>query len=79
MTKPDCDECDRLWEEYGTAVLALVRLDSRLKMVTLRNEVEAVAQLTRSVEAAVALRDLALQRFREHHATHPFAASAAGM
>jgi len=73
---PDCQECDYLREEYGNAVFDYVRLDSRMKMAVLRNEVEALAELTNRVEAAVARRDLALQRFREHKTTHPLVATA---
>jgi hypothetical protein len=73
---PDCQECDHLREEYGNAVFDYVRLDSLSKMAALRDEVEAVAELTKKVEVAVARRDLALQRFREHKTTHPLLATA---
>lgn len=77
MRMPDCQECDRLREQYGNAnVFEYVRLDSRLKMATLREEVVGVAELTKSVEAAVVRRDVALHNFQEHKTTHPLVASA---
>lgn len=76
MRTPDCQECDRLREEYGNAVFEYVRLDSRLKMATLRKEIEGVAELTKSVEAAVVRRDVALHNFQEHKTTYPLVASA---
>jgi hypothetical protein len=71
-----CEECEVLREEYSNAVFAYVRLDSRLKMAVLRNEVEAVPELTSQVEAAVARRDSALQHLQIHQSTHPLVARA---
>jgi hypothetical protein len=74
MRKPGCEECHRLREEYSNAVFAYVRLDSRMKMTALRDEVDE--DLTKNVETAAARRDSALQQFRDHEATHPLVAAA---
>lgn len=71
-----CQECDRLREEYANAVFAYVRLDNRMKMAALRYEVEAAAELTMAVSAALTRRDAALKKFQEHKRTHPLVATA---
>lgn len=70
-----CPECDRLREAYANAVFECVRLDSKMKMAKLSDDVGA-ANLVNSVEAALVRRDLALRRFQRHKATHPLVASA---
>ncbi len=70
LKRPDCQECQRLWQEYSDAVFDYVRLDSQLKMALLRDEVDAVEELKKGAAAAVARRDSAQRRFREHETTH---------
>ena len=77
LKRPDCQECQRLWQEYSDAVFDYVRLDGQLKMAALRDEVDAVEELRKSVVAAVARRDSAQGRFREHETTHPVKAATA--
>ena len=75
LKKADCQECQRLWQEYSDAVFDYVRLDGQLKMAALRDEVDAVEELRKSAAAAVARRDSAQRRFREHETTHPVMAA----
>ena len=76
VKKPGCEECDRLWQSYSEAVFDYVKIDGQRKMAQLRHEVEAVGDLTKKVQWALARRDLALERFREHETTHPILATA---
>ncbi len=76
MREIACQECGRLREEYGNAVFDYVKLDNRIKMAALRDEVDAVAELAKRVEIAMVRRDLALERFREHKTSHPVMAAA---
>jgi hypothetical protein len=77
LKRPDCQECQRLWQEYSDAVFDYVRLDGQLKMAALRDEEDAVEELRKGAAAAVARRDSAQARFREHETTHPVRAATA--
>lgn len=71
MRVPGCGECQRLWEEYTDATFALVKLDTQVKMATLRYEpLEIMALLKEGVEAATHRRNAALARLKQHEATH---------
>jgi hypothetical protein len=58
-------------------VFDYVRVDGQLKMTALGDEVDAVEELKKSAAAAVARRDSAQRRFREHESTHPVMAATA--
>lgn len=70
MRVPGCGECQRLWEEYTDTTFALVKLDTQVKMATLRYEsLEVMALLKEGVEAATHRRNAALARLKQHEAT----------
>ena len=73
-----CDECARLWEKYTDATFDFVKLDAQLKMAALRYESLAVMVLIKEgVEAAAECRDAALERMKQHEATHQMRSAAA--
>jgi hypothetical protein len=71
-----CPECEHLQEAYANAVFACVRFESQMKIAALSHEAGPSAELIKSVESALARRDLALRKFQEHKNTHPLIATA---
>jgi hypothetical protein len=71
MRVPGCDECARLWDKYTDATFDFVKLDAQVKMAALRYEsLDVMAQLKERGDAAVRRRDAALERLKQHEATH---------
>jgi hypothetical protein len=77
MRKPECAECEQLFKEYSAAVFAHVKIDSRMKMADLRDDV--TDDLHRDHKAATEGRKGAQRRLNEHEATHSDAGAASGM
>jgi hypothetical protein len=78
MRVRECPECERLWEDYTDATFAFMRLDAQVKMAAVRDESLVVMVLLREgVEAAAHRRDAALERLKEHEATHQMRSAAA--
>jgi hypothetical protein len=78
MRVPACDECGRLWQEYTDATFAFVKLDAQVKMAALRYEsLVVMAQLNEGVAVAARHRDAALERLKQHEATHQKRSAAA--
>jgi len=48
----DCEECQRLWRDYGAAILAHVAFDNKLRLAALSHETEKIAILTLAAEDA---------------------------
>jgi len=74
--KSECRECERPREAYTDAVFACVRFENQVRIAALPYGEGPSAELIRSVEAAVAHRNLALRKFQEYKTTHPLIASA---
>jgi hypothetical protein len=78
MRVPGCDECGRLWEKYTDATFDFVKLDAQVKMAALRYEsLVVMARLNEGVTVAARLRDAALERKKQHEATHQMRSAAA--
>ena len=78
MRVRECPECERLWEKYTDATFDFMRLDAQVKMAQLRQEsLEVIALLREGVEAAAQCRDAALERLKQHEATHQVRSAAA--
>ena len=78
MRVRECPECERLWEKYTDATFDFMRLDAQVKMAHLRQEsLEVIALLREGVEAAAQCRDAALERLKQHEATHQVRSAAA--
>jgi hypothetical protein len=73
-----CDECARLWEKYTDTTFDFERLDAQLKMASLRYEsLVVMALIKEGVEAAAQCRNAALERRKQHEATHQMRSAAA--
>ena len=75
MRKPKCAECKRLWEDYTAATFVYARVDSKLKMAVLRDDV--IDELMQSFDTAYQRRDAALERFQQHEGSHTARAASA--
>ena len=71
-----CEECQRLWGEYVSAVLEYVRLDRQVYFATLRQESSQIPGLHHSLGSAVIAKDAVRDLIREHAATHLNASAA---
>ncbi len=61
-----CEECDRLWREYGEATTTHIRLTSKLQVAALSHENDNIADLTPKVERAEKARSDARAAIRRH-------------
>jgi hypothetical protein len=74
----ECQECVRLWREYGTATTAHVRLDNKLRFAALQDDHPLIHSLTLELEALGEIRHAARDAIRRHEGTHLGKAAAAG-
>jgi len=58
--QPACEECNRLWQEYGAATMAHIASDSELRLAALRHETENITILTLEAEDAPVTAALAM-------------------
>jgi len=72
-----CQECQRLWGEYVSAVLEHTRLDRQLYFTELRQEPGSVQNIRTALEAAAIARDAARELIRRHEPIHCKANAAA--
>ena len=73
----DCDECARLWREYGEATTAHIRITGKLQVAALRKDIENIAVITPMLERAEAARSEARLAIRNHESiAHPNAEAA---
>jgi hypothetical protein len=73
-----CEECARLWEKYSDATFDFVKLDAQVKMASLRYEsLVVMARFREAANDAAHRRDAALERLRQHEATHQMRSAAA--
>jgi hypothetical protein len=64
-------ECARLWEKYAEATFDFVKRDGQFKMASLRYEsLVVMARLNEGVAVAARRRDAALERVKQHEASH---------
>jgi hypothetical protein len=66
----ECQECVRLWREYGLATTAHVRLDNKLRFAALQDDHSLIQSLTLELEALGEIRDIAREAIRRHEGTH---------
>jgi hypothetical protein len=78
LKSPICDECDNLWQEYASATIEHLTLDSKLRLAALSHNHEVIRALTYEVESAEEERQWAREAIRKHEATHPMTNGAAG-
>jgi len=68
----DCDECQRLWNEYSDATMAHVRIQGKLELAELQHDLVAIERLRPGVERARQQRIAAREAIRLHgEAVHP--------
>jgi hypothetical protein len=77
MPENKCQECQRLWGEYVSAVLEHTRLDRQLYFTGLRQEPGLAQNVKTALEAAAIARDAARELIRKHEVTHRKADAAA--
>jgi len=70
LSDPNCEECQRLWQEYAQATTAHIKLDSKLRLAAIGHEHEQVPELTRQVEKAGALRASLREAIQKHDLAH---------
>jgi len=76
MRVRECPECERLWEKYTDTSFAFERLDTQLKMASLRYEsLVVMALIKEGVAAAAECRDAALERLKAARGHPPNAIS----
>ena len=68
MRKSGCAECKHLWEEYSAATFEHVKIDNRMKLAQVRQDVTVA--LSSRHEAATLKREDALRRLQKHETTH---------
>ena len=67
-----CEECARLCREYADALMAHIRLRSKLEIAVLSHERSIVEELAPKVATAAQVRELARTALRTHEAAaHP--------
>jgi hypothetical protein len=70
--RPDCEECRLLWSDYGAAITAHIRLQSKLQLASLEHNPEKIASLQQKVEAAENTRADSREAIRRHErSAHP--------
>ena len=74
--RASCEECRRLWREFGAATNEHIRLENKLQLAALKSDIEAIAILTPQVEAAAEKRQSLRDEIRLHEATHEQATTA---
>jgi hypothetical protein len=74
----ECQECVRLWREYGSTTTAHVRLDNKLRFAALQDDHPLIQSLTLELKALGAIRSAAREAIRRHDGTHFDRAAAAG-
>jgi hypothetical protein len=62
----DCSECQRLWDEYGSAIRAHVQIDNKLRIAALRHHGEEIKVLTPRYEDAEAARNRLREAIKRH-------------
>ena len=72
----ECNECVRLWREYGTATTAHIRLDNKLRFAALQDDHVHIKSLTLETETAERNRTNIRESIRLHEWTHTANASA---
>ncbi len=72
-----CQECQRFWGEYVSAVLEHTRLDRQLYFTELYQEPGSVQNIKATLEAARIARDSARELIRKHELVHRKADAAA--
>jgi hypothetical protein len=77
LSKPICQECERVWQEYTSAAVEHITLDSKVRLAALSNNHEVIRALTRDVEIAEQERHWARQAIRTHEETHTLTNGAA--
>jgi hypothetical protein len=70
VRNPNCDECQRLWQEYAQATTGHLKLDNRLKLAALKNEHEKIPALTDQTERAGELRASFREAIQKHELAH---------
>ena len=66
--QPVCEECNRLWQEYGAATMAHIASDCELRLAALRHETENITILTLEAEDALDKRKSLREAIRKHDA-----------
>jgi hypothetical protein len=65
----NCLECQRLWREYAAATNTHVGLESKLRLVLLReHDTASVEAITRDIASAAQLRDSLRRAIQQHEA-----------
>jgi hypothetical protein len=70
MRDQSCEECNRLWRDYGFATNADIKLDGQVKIAALRHDRELSAQLAPASQSATHERESLRQQIKTHEATH---------
>ena len=65
-----CQECQRLWGEYLSAVLEHTRLDRQLYFTQLYQEPGSIQNIRAALEAAAIGRDATRNLIRKHELSH---------
>jgi len=66
----ECHECMRLWQEYGEATAAYIKLENKLRFSALQQDHPLIQSLTLELEAAGKVRRAAREAIRGHERTH---------
>jgi hypothetical protein len=72
----ECNECVRLWREYGTATTAHIRLDNKLRFAALQDDHPLIQALTLELEVLGEIRYSAREAIRRHESTRHIARAA---
>ena len=66
-----CEECDRLWSEHAKATFEHIYAENRFKLASLEHCVNAIEELTQSMEEALRHREYTREAIHRHGASHP--------
>ena len=70
-----CDECSELWRQYSVATATHVRLEHKLRLAALHNELNLIQTLTVETEGAEKIRNTLRELIHKHEASHSISAA----
>jgi hypothetical protein len=78
MWAANCEECGRLWRQYGAATTEHIRLGNKLQLAALGRDTEAIVKLTPLLESAAEKRQSSREAIRGHVTTQHGRTATAG-
>jgi len=70
-----CEDCSELWRQYSVATATHVRLENKLRLAALHNELSLIQTLTVETEGAEKTRNELRELIHKHEASHSISAA----